>query len=121
MADNFSLSVTSGRPSHLKAAIQMAMDIHTSVVGWAVVPTRGFVLYWSHAEGIHQFPVPLKNVETLVGFVRDWLELQDYGAQPDHDGSNSKGFTVYNESWGHVNGQWQAFVAIKPEWMIHGK
>jgi hypothetical protein len=69
------------------------------------------------------FPFVLKkeDISFLTDFVSKWLSQVDYGTEPDHDGSNGKGWTVWNDSWGRVNGEWQSFVAIKPTWAMYGK
>jgi hypothetical protein len=67
-----------------------------------------------------KFPCPI-DCETATEFAWKWLQEQEFGDEPDHDGSNSKGFVVFNESWGHVGGSWAAICAIGPAWAMHGK
>jgi hypothetical protein len=53
-----------------------------------------------------------------------WLLNQPkekYEQELDHDGSNGKGFLVYNEDWGHVAGSHYAFLGVKPVWAWYGK
>lgn len=54
-------------------------------------------------------------------FVNSWLSQVDYGPEPDHDGSNGKGFRVFTGKWGEVHGSDGAFVAIQPKWAEYGK
>lgn len=81
------------------------------------------VLFWSDFDGknyMQRLPAPMTATET-VPFVKAWLGSANYGHEPDHDGDNTKGWRVYNESWGHI-GQWHsAFAAIEPVWLMHGK
>lgn len=106
-------------------------------LGWSVEPvdagSRGpaavwganrsrmrLVLYWAKHEAMVPFASPL-NHEGLLPTVRAWLAEADYGPEPRHDGDNSKGWRIYNEDWTHVANRWEAFVAIEPVWMLHGK
>jgi hypothetical protein len=54
-------------------------------------------------------------------FAWNWLAEQDYGEQPDHDGSNHKGFVLFNDAWGHVAGDRYAIIAVGPAWAMAGK
>lgn len=58
----------------------------------------------------------------VADFASRWLNgSADYGREPDHDGDNGRGWTVYNEAWGHVDSQYQAFIAVTPTWAMYGK
>ena len=50
-----------------------------------------------------------------------WLQEQKYKDQPDHDGSNHKGFIMFNGTWGHVGPDQTAIIAIGPAWAMAGK
>lgn len=121
MADNFEFRITG-------ASLEKSLDVATTgwknVVGWSVDQDgKRLVLYWTHANDYSDYnplPAPL-SANALVEFVRSWLASVDYGDEPDHDGDNGKGWTVYNESWGMVANRYQAFAAIKPTWMMYGK
>lgn len=84
---------------------------------------RRLVFYWSATENkpdLVALPFTL-DAAGAVDFATRWLAEQDYGRQPDHDGDNGRGWRVYNEAWGHVDGDWGAFVAISPAWAMYGK
>ncbi len=68
----------------------------------------------------NRFPMAI-DVNLAVEFAEKWLEQQDFGEEPDHDGSNGKGFVVFNQPWGHVAGDQYSFVAIGPAWAMRGK
>ena len=100
-----------------------------SADSYCISDKYGLVLSWLDAEGLtklddgtvlSRLPFPL-DAEGAIEFVWSWLQTINYGEEPDHDGSNRQGFTVYNEDWGHVGGSYYAFVAIKPEWIMYGK
>lgn len=61
------------------------------------------------------------NWELAVEFAWQWLQAQDYGRELDHDGSNHKGFIMFNDAWGHVGGDHYAVIAIGPAWAMVGK
>jgi hypothetical protein len=65
---------------------------------------------------------PFKATPALCAdFARRWLAEVNYGDEPDHDGSNSKGWRVYNEKFGHIDNSWNAVIAVSPVWAMHGK
>lgn len=66
------------------------------------------------------FPFKM-DASGVADFAERWLESVDYGKEPDHDGDNGKGWTVYNDYWGHVDSQYQAFIAVTPTWAMYGK
>lgn len=139
MSDNFHFDLTG-------VSLEKCMDIACQVsekyrgkmtIGWSEVPvavenqgaegiwgaSQGksrLILFWAGSNTMTKVPSPM-NVGAIVPFIKSWLEAQDYGKQPNHDGDNGKGWRVYNESWGHVAGIWEAFVAIEPVWLLYGK
>lgn len=90
------------------------------------VPTERIILYKtrpSHPKpGYTPLPAPI-GLDMAAAMVVSWLESEDtqYGPELDHDGSNSRGWRAYNEAWGHVAEEWEAFVAVEPHWAWHGK
>jgi hypothetical protein len=48
------------------------------------------------------------------------LPKDRYPSFPDIDGSVERGYTVYNERWGHVVSDY-AILAVKPTWILYGK
>lgn len=123
--DNFQFDITS--EGSLEQCMRIAFSKHPTALRWKEQLQDGskilrLVLAWTGADGQGwtPFPVPM-NAETVVPIVTQWLDSQDYGPQPDHDGDNAKGWHVYNEAWGHVGGDYHAFVAIEPAWAMYGK
>lgn len=120
MADNFRFDIT-GAPLDQCLDIAIIGAPGKKVVGWSVdTDGRRLVLYWSTSPRATPLPAPLKG-EALLGFVKSWLESVNYDSEPDHDGSNSRGWRVYNENWGHIGNDPYAFAAIEPAWLMHGK
>jgi hypothetical protein len=96
--------------------------------GWMLGPkTQGkpkrLIFFWSDSETVSdRIALPFKLDATgAADFAIRWLGELDYGRQPDHDGDNEKGWRLYCEGWGHVDGHWGAFVAIAPAWAMYGK
>lgn len=135
MADNFHFDLV-GVP--LDLCLQIA-TLHHKAIGWKEqVRARGgewgqkyepgaqidvrMVLYWSdqNVKDLNRFPAVM-GPDELETIIRAWLSERHYGPQPDHDGDNDKGWRVYNEGWTHVSGEWQAFAAVEPVWLMYGK
>lgn len=129
MSNNYHFDISSEDREQFDRAMAFAFDGRYSEMkarGYRLDPEKGLILYWSidsngaAAKGVQSFPYEMK-VKAATEFAWHWLQEQNYGAEPDHDGSNHKGWRVYNESWNRIGSEWGAFVAIKPEWMMYGK
>ena len=83
-------------------------------------PDYGLILYWTDRDHATKLPRPM-SMKRYIEFAIEWLHKQDYGKEPDHDGSNGKGWRVFNESWGHVKSDWGGICAIQPVWAMYGK
>lgn len=84
----------------------------------AGIPT--LILLWSEDRQGASLPYPL-DLDRATGFVEGWLEGVERGQQPDHDGSNGKGWFVFTDGWGHVADLQYAVVGIQPAWAMYGK
>lgn len=85
----------------------------------------GIVLLWHEdfVRGVKStlLPYPL-NADAGVDFLWNWINNVEYVDQPDHDGSNGKGFIVTTgDFWGHVEGSHHAFIGVYPNWQMYGK
>jgi hypothetical protein len=78
------------------------------------------IFYWIEDKTALELPFPM-DVDDAINFAWGWLQKQDYGEEPDHDGSDGKGFAVYNEAWGHVGNSHAAICAVSPQWSWYGK
>lgn len=88
-------------------------------------PENGFLLFWNEDVALkgNKLPYPMAWKEA-ADLAWGWLQNQPtekYKEYLDHDGSNGKGFLVYNEYWGHVAGSRYAFLGVKPVWAWYGK
>lgn len=120
--DNFHIDLTSEGPEALRTAFSLLGGrAGRKVVGFRDDAEKGLVFYSSEASNMTKLPFAM-DLAAAADFAHQWLmNAAVYGAEPDHDGSNGKGWRVYCEAYGHVGGQWQAFVAVQPAWAEYGK
>lgn len=131
--DNFRFDVTSIGKDHLKAILGIAFDnaktkathyvVRPAVIGAAPNEDKPFRLVFFRSgggKGAIQLPFTL-DVDGAVDFVIRWLAEQEYPDEEDFDGSADKGWRVYNERWTRIDNEYQAIVAITPEWALYGK
>lgn len=78
------------------------------------------ILLWHEQKDALKLPYPLE-LEDAIHFVKGWLKKISYEEEPNHDGSNGKGWRVFTEQWGHVAGHHYAIVGIQPKWAMYGK
>jgi hypothetical protein len=126
VSDNFAFDVSAETREQFDHVMRLAFWQKREAVAYKVIPDKGFVLYWTWDEkdapkqGITPLPYPMQW-KAVADFIWGWFERTAYPKEPDHDGDNTKGWRVYNEAWGHVAGDWRAFCAVQPIWMMHGK
>ena len=107
VGNNFRFLLTSLGKEHFKTIMQLAFANcpGNSADSYCISDKYGLVLSWLDAEGLtklddgtvlSRLPFPL-DAEGAIEFVWSWLQTANYGEEPDHDGSNRQGFTVYNE------------------------
>lgn len=105
-----------------KEQLKKAMGLFPcrKVVGYREDEEKGLIFYWCDSVKATKLPFPM-TLEQTADFASGWLEHASYGSEPDHDGDNGRGWRLYTEDWGHVAGEYQAFMAVKPEWAMYGK
>lgn len=85
---------------------------------------QSLCFYWSTPEeeqGAQELPYAM-DVQSAREFARGWLRTAEYGREPDHDGSNVKGFGITSGgAWGHFRGSHYSMFAVTAEWIMHGK
>lgn len=124
MADNYRFDV-SGAP--LEQGLELAFTDAKTVKGWRVQEREGepprLILYWyvGEAKDVTLTPAPL-NLPATVALAQQWLDATPWNPRhPWNEVQTKKGARVYNEQWGHVDGQAGAFVAIEPYQLWFGK
>lgn len=130
--DNKIFNVNGKSKEMLQATLNLVFEQgrYKKAVNWSIHPDKGLILYWaiSKKEKVNDF-VTSVSADTVCSTVWEWLQsdeaweinLTGWDVDQDHDGSNSKGWRVYVEDWGHVNDDWSAICAIKPIYLWHGK
>lgn len=121
--DNFRFDITADRD--LEAVLSLAFARHAKAVAWRADTYDDkprLVLAWTDAGEGWTPLLAAAGPQQAAAMIQQWLDERDYGPEPDHDGSNGRGFRVYNDAWGHVNPYgWPAFVAVQPNWAWYGK
>jgi hypothetical protein len=143
--DNRHITVQSEGRKAFELAMQLLFDNAPGgkVSHYSDHPTYGFVLFWDGDEDylseasydahdlkkekvtspIVKLPYAM-NCKAATDLAWEWLQAQPndkYQDQCDHDGSNGKGFKVYNEYWGHIGDSHYSVLAVLPVWAWYGK
>lgn len=120
--DNFEFTMTGYGSVPLKAALACVGYAHSKISGYSA----GFdgdqpYIWFSWTEVArpltNSLPVDLHPVD-LLGIIEIWLQDQKYPREPDHDGSNSKGWRITTAG---KDGEWHRAFKVTPEWAWHGK
>jgi hypothetical protein len=82
--------------------------------------TETLILFWRDEGAAIPLPFPMV-LSDAINFVKGWLRTRELVDEPDHDGSNGKGWRVFTEAWGHVAGFHYAICGIQPAWAMYGK
>lgn len=132
--DNAVFNVNGRTEEQLINTLKLRFMQHGYVTGqtasaWRFDPNKGLIFYWMMDDKANPFPVPLDGEQAArVAFA--WLQtpaadnfvpIDRWDKDVDHDGSNSKGWRVYTEEWGMVDGDSRTICAIAPAYMWHGK
>lgn len=105
----------------LKYATALASDFPAH--GYAVDQERGWLVFmkYPNSPGMTAFPAPL-GADRCAEIAFDWLAAQPYPKEPDHDGSNKRGWLLWNDGWGSIDGfDYHSFLAVCPTWIMFGK
>lgn len=97
---------------------------------WSYSQKHGLVFHQYSESSVdqHALPVPLTSVEAAE-LAWKWLssdeakkvELSGWFEDSDHDGSNSLGWRLYVNDWGHVGSSRGVVAAVTPAYLWHGK
>ena len=102
----------------------------TTCKGTLFSKTKGLLLLWWYDKDDLGNSLPAElEAEEIFPIVKSWLkskqasevECNGWDANSQHDGSNSIGWRVYCEDWGHVDGISYTICAVKPAYMWYGK
>lgn len=137
--DNFHIDLTCEGRATLSAAVGICFTQHRAATHYAVrgpdaaltdqqyahqnrpAKPRRLVFMWT-SGGAEAVALPFSlDAEGVTDFAMRWLAEQDLGREPDHDGDNGRGWRLYNEGWGHVDGEYHGWIAVSPAWAMDGK
>ncbi len=132
----FDLAFQVGFSDHDKATHYMIKKVHPNHApeygkGSEVLNEfTSFIFFWTSVDtnSIHVGDSGLIELPFEMGWKEaadmawGWLNKKaKYDEEPDHDGSNSKGWCIRNESWGHAGGYFEGFLIVEPAWAMQGK
>jgi len=130
--DNRLFNVNGHGSEGLAKALDLAFMQHgnkATCTHWVESITHGLILLWGkESNDSIALPARLSAANSLT-MVEMWLtgdfakkvKFSKWCDLTDHDGSDTRGWQVYVEDWGHVAEQRYAICAIKPAWCWHGK
>lgn len=120
-SDTFKVEVYSDADEHFSLAFALAFyevqKFRDPVVTHYSIDANGLTFFWQGGGEGRVMLLPYKmSVDAAREFARSYLKVAEYGPQPEHDGSNRKGWSV------STAGQpYYAVLRVKPEWMIYSK
>jgi len=128
-----------GGECNLLNALKLAFAIsdHSKAEAFRIDKNKGLILYWTNTsekrEQINMFVTPLTaeqvypQVKTFLKSFYDGdieVEIEDFDGnmeEEDSDLTSVEGWRVYTEKWGRIDGDFYAFLAIKPAYENYGK
>lgn len=134
--DNVQFNVRGEGREDLLRALQLGFSVaeYSGAIGYKVINDKGLVLYWTEAEGIEKFIVPMSPEQimpTVEAFLQDFYEYNSYGIKlseeewddepDDYEIDGYHGWRVYTETWGRVGDDWRTFLAITPSYCWSSK
>lgn len=119
--DNFSINVVGEGVDMLKKIL----SVYEGVAAYGYVKSKDndkLVICGSPAHEVIEF-VSVVSASDLAETLHQWLmTTAKYPHQPDIDGDCHKGFRLFNNNWGSVEGFRNCGIfAIAPEWTLYGK
>lgn len=128
--DNVKFDVTTDGKDGLLEIITLAYKVtgHRKAKGYVILNIDGVqtLIFLCATDGpckekLSKFPAPL-DAEASTIVAAQWLEQQEMGIGPDHDGDNVEGFRVFVKNWGHIGeAHYATIVGIAPYWLTLGK
>ena len=118
--DNRILKINGENLTSLKQAMQIVDP--KMATGYVKDKNKGLVFFDYGHEKMIPFPSKLSMTE-CANLAYRWLEDEAvYPNEPDHDGHNNKGWLVYCDGWGYIDGySFGSFLAVLPHWLMIGK
>jgi len=120
--DNFKFIMTGYGSVAMNAALSCLAFKYPKIAAWEKgTDASGDYLWflWSPDSNpaSQELIVPISPT-SMCPLIEAWLAGAKYPSEPDHDGSNSRGWRISTEGRA---GNWQRAFCIRPEWAEHGK
>jgi len=115
------LRVNGGSLERLK--LVCSLSANETAIGYLIDRRHNRIVFFrqGNSTGMITLPKPF-TMDQCARLSMDWLEIAPYGAKPEHDGDSYKGWLCYTEEWGFIEPySANAFLAVEPQWMMHGK
>src|SRR5690349_10595408 len=105
--DNGRFDITSDKNLDSALVIAFGYAAGGTASHWKEEDGKLLLAWTDPGAGWNKFVVPV-NALTAKDTVIEWLKAQKYVDNDKYfDGSTGKGWRVYNEAWGHVNGDYK--------------
>jgi hypothetical protein len=115
--DNFEFTMTGYGMVALIKALECVDMRYSKVEGWKKTGNELCMFWAANGETTNQLIIPVKP-SSMVAMIEAWLQAQTYPPEPDHDGSNSKGWKITTKRDAKP---WSFAFTIEPCWAMHGK
>jgi hypothetical protein len=130
--DNRLFNVNGEGDAMLLRALELVFeqDNMKDAAAYRVDKEKGLILLWHRPDGRESTPFPSDlTPKEVLPIVSAWLKSDEakkvkggkWEDDYEHDGSNSEGWRVYCEDWGHIGDETYAICAIKHVYLWHGK
>lgn len=116
--DNFRLNITYEGKEELQKSMEIAFRGYKAEA-YAIIPKKGMAFFCyipNNCNNIVKLPFKM-DAKTAADFAFNWLKEVEYGREPDHDGSNGKGWRLYTEGYS-LDG---SICVVTPEWAEYHK
>lgn len=121
--DNFRFDITSNKKEDFVSAFNIIMNnVPGNKAEGYKMDGDNLILYWvcdGDDKDVLKFPRPMFTND-VINFVWSFVSNSDY-EKVDLDGSCGRAFRLSNDDWGHINGDWRAFVKIEVKTALYGK
>ena len=87
------------------------------------------ILMWHEDKKSTPLMAKMQEAEAIADQIYAWLKTQDYGRQPDHDGSNNKGWRITNNGpkikdgphYPEYDSSFYDVLCVRPHWIEYHK
>lgn len=130
--DSFQLDVHSSTRVNFERAMKIAFSgMQEATAKYYLKDDKAGLVFFKYdpeIKGAQELPNEM-DANSCIDFAWQWLNSFDYQSIENYAGKKPSGdadavlggFRVYNETWGFVLRNHAAIVAVKPEYILHGK